>query len=33
MTNAQIINEIANAHLIEEIIGGITYTSLRTTRT
>lgn len=25
MTNAQIINEIANAHLIEEIIGGITY--------
>ena len=25
MTNAQIINEIANAHLIEEIISGITY--------
>ena len=25
MTNAQIINEIANAHQIEEIIGGITY--------
>ena len=24
-TNAQIINEIANAHLIEEIISGITY--------
>lgn len=24
-TNAQIINEIANAHLIEEIIDGITY--------
>lgn len=25
MTNAQIINEIANAQLIEEIISGITY--------
>ena len=25
MTNAQIINEIANAHLIEEIIQGVSY--------
>ena len=30
-TNAQIINEIANAQLIEEIIGGVSYSKFENT--